>query len=228
MTIHIVGTSHILPLRQSLSNNGEGAGFEWYFANNTEYQAGEFIWTDEGLSHTAHGVTAIWEKLSRRRSVPIKAGDTVVAFGFDDRYDRYSFLAGNTDHVSSACRAQAMRDLVAESPALRMVALVRENQPRARAIMVEPPLLSRSEQLRKFVDHMVLKHRLHELCSQHAAVAKRYDAGYLVQAVETLQIEGDYIYTREEFMAPDGFHWGESGIETVRRDLMPALGLQAA
>ncbi len=224
MTIHIVGTSHIIPLRQALVESGKEAGFEWYFANNSNYPEGEFIWTDEGLSHDADSVSGVWAKLSGRTSIPIRPGDTVIAFGFDDRFDRYGFLAGKADHISSACRSQTVRDLVAASPALRMMALIREKQPEANLIMVEPPLLSRSEQVKKFVDGLVLKQRLYELCSQNEVIATRCGARYRRQVEETLQAEGDYLYTRDEYLASDGFHWGPRGIDVVWRDLEPVLG----
>ncbi|MEQ1956691.1 hypothetical protein [Mesorhizobium sp. CN2-181] len=225
MTIHIVGTSHVLPFRQFLVHTGKNIGFKWYFSNNSNYPEGDFIWTADGLSHTAESVSGVWAKMSGRRSIPIHSSDTVVAFGFDDRFDRYAFLAGKADHVSSACRSQTLEDLVAASAALRMIALVRENQPEAKLVMVEPPLLSRSEQVKKFIDGLVLKQRLQELCNQHAAIAMRYGAIYTRQSVETLRVEGDYLYTCDEYLAADGFHWGPSGIDVVFRDMMPALSL---
>jgi hypothetical protein len=219
MTVYIIGTSHLLPFRKHLRH----ADFQWYSANNSRYQEGDFAWSEGGLSHTSPAVTRDWEEHAGRRTIPIASGDVVVAFGFDDRFDRYGFLSGGADHVSSACRAQTVRDLVAASPALRLIALLKDKCPEARSIMVEPPLLSRSEQIKKFIDRMVLGKRLHELCQHHKAVADNFGAKYIVQSVDTLATEGEFIYTRDDYLANDGYHWGDNGVALLREELMPVL-----
>ncbi len=225
MTIHFIGTSHILPVQSLLAKQGRDEGMLWHFANNTNYQEGDFLWTPEGLSHTAESVVSRWEKSSGFKTIPIQSGDQVVALGFDDRFDRYAFLAGGADHVSSACRSQALRDLVAASPALRAVKLIRENRPEAATIVVEPPLLSLGEQTKKFVEGGVLKARFQELCENCEIAAKAQNARYLMQPRSTLLFDGAYVYTQDEHLASDGYHWGEAGIEVLNKDLLPALGL---
>lgn len=224
MTVHIVGTSHVLAMGRSLSildKSGSLPDFKFYYANNSAYSNGTFEWRNGQLSHSFPEITESWRKSCGESAVAVSDGDIIVGFGFDDFDGRYQFLTEPPRTISSACRADLVADVALNS---NLAGLLNAIQGRCdRVIVVDPPLFSRELQARKSGSRLVDERRFEEAKMKLQTILAEHGAVHVEQPIETIDRNGVGVFTRSEYVAADGFHWSDAGIESVRRSLLNAI-----
>ncbi|WP_428428723.1 hypothetical protein [Pararhizobium sp.] len=218
MTIHLIGNSHVVFLRQFILAMEEmplPLPIVFYAANNSDYKHGTFTFDHNRLRHSNGDVAAGWARSSGKREVTISPNDVVLVLGFDDYDERYHFLSADLGFISEACLADVHADQLHRLPSYHLVKSLHSGGCRARAAVVDPPLITLKLQRAKLAGRLVNEKRFRDLIEFQKARFAELGALSIGQAEETLARDDASIWSEKETMHQDGFHLGPGGVSAV-------------